>query len=312
MITLILIIGLKYWKEKEKQKKKFLYLGIAVITGLVLMIWPIKNLILFGQFTSTSWTGFNLSRGTTVPLQVIKAYQKDGTVPANILSETRKYEREHELEFPSPVSQIEKSTGGRNYNHYIFLIENPDLSRSAIIYRIVNPLHWVKRTLEHYLVWTQPSHHFYLKPAVNPAQDNQLYQFYNQVINRTIFFDLRPGIKSSVLGSIPLPHVFLMDEDLPFTLFGLVIFPLTIVFGGWKVYQYFKTGSIHKGQYLIVIIFITLWVLILPCLTDGFESNRMRFPILPFIIYIIILGLKDIWDKILSYLHDNKPKTNQT
>ena len=299
---LVITVAIKMLMEKRFNKRLFTYsTKIMIIVGLLLSLWPLKNLMIFGQYTSSSWSGFNLSRGTDTSITMIDEYRKTGRVAPTVTEKLVEFEERLDLASPSPVSQINKSSGGRNFNHYLFLVYNPELVKSAISYRLNNPLHWAKQTIEHYLVWTQPSitnSNIY----TSPAEENPVYRNFNKLFEASIFFDLRPFVLSIYPDYEHLPDFFLFKSSLPFTLFGLVLFPILITYSGWKSINLIKKENDILGFYIFIILLIILWNLFIPCLTDGYESNRMRYAILPNLIILLILFMKDTLHRLSTFV----------
>lgn len=258
---------------------------ILLLVGL--LIWPLKNMFLFGQFTSTSWQGFNLSRGTEVTSAVIENYRREGVVPASIQSTLDQFQKKHNISEPNVLSQINKSTGGRNWNHYLYLDQNPELTRKAISYRLHNPLHWIKQTIFHYITWTRPS---YINPYTGElfGPHTPLYDWFAGGIKNTLFFDLRPPLGKLIPSQIQWPHVIRLNKDVPFTVFGFLIFPFLLFFSLRLARKKWVSNKRRVAAYLTGLLYNVLWVLAIPCVTDGFEGNRMRYAIFPLLIILFV------------------------
>ena len=289
----IIFYSLLYQKSEESRSKIRTYSILAGVFLLIILFWPIKNKILFNQYTSSSWIGYNLSRGTDVPTKEIDQFYNTGAISEEVTAKLKQFQKKWNFSEPNVLTQKDKSTGGRNWNHYLFLVYNPELKKASMIYRVTNPLHWLKQSLYHYLTWTLPSYQrsydlLFLGPS------NLRYQQYANLISSSIFFDLRPLLSNIEPADIEWPHVIRINKEVPYTVFGLVIFPLLLAGSVIITYRALKNNETFGYLYLIYLYNI-LWVVIIPCLTDGYEGNRMRYAIFPFLITFSLVGLKLVW-----------------
>jgi len=291
-ISLFFLMAAMYTSIFRVKFRKFLQKEWVVILFLLLglLLWPIKNKILFGQFTFSSWQGFNLSRGTDVTSEVIEDYRREGFVPDRIHTALDQFQIRHGISAPNVLSQIEKSTGGRNWNHYLFLDQNPTLTRQAILYRLQNPLHWIKQTIFHYLTWTMPS---FINPYTGElyGPDTPLYRQYARGIRNIFFYDLRPPLGTLIPPGFRWPHVIRLNRDVPFTIFGLLCFPTLLSLSILMTKEKWHSGKKAEAAFLALILFNVSWALAIPCLTDGYEGNRMRYAIFPLLLMILYSAL---------------------
>ena len=58
--------------------------GSTIIFLFLLFAWPTKNLILFDNFTYTTWEGYNLARGTPVKSDTLIEYLAHGQIPEKV------------------------------------------------------------------------------------------------------------------------------------------------------------------------------------------------------------------------------------
>lgn len=108
----------------------------------------------------------------------------------------------------------------------------------------------------------------------------------------TVFYDLRPEIADLGPGAKKWIKERIMEEHnepVPFTIFGLFIFPLFLTVSFTLTLSAFLTEEPNRGTLLLIALFTILWVLAVPILTDGYEGNRMRYAITPYMILFFMV-----------------------
>ena len=287
-----LLLALLY--ARHRGRKRLPLASILVSSGLLvalLALWPLKNYLLFGEYTFSTWEGYNLARGTGVESEVLEEYIRSGTVPAAIEEELAHFQRTHGFSGVGVLTEYETTAGGRNWNHYLLTAVNEPLHSQAIEARIQNPERWLRQIRKNYAAWTRAS---YVQPylgTIRGPEDGEYIQ-YASLHRRLLFFDTRPWLEPYFPGFFEALR--LKRKPLPLTLFGLVLFPLLMVvslsMAFWRLRkrQYFGAAS-------ILIPWITVaWVLLIPCLTDGSEGNRMRFGVTAYLVVLAAIVLKEL------------------
>jgi hypothetical protein len=267
-----------------RASKKILYTAAI----LAVFIVPLKNKLVFDQFTTSSWTGFNLIRGTKQPRETLREFKERGVVPPPIEKALHDFETTYNLEEPNVLSQINKSTGGTNMNHYLLLEVNPVLTRRAVQYRLNNPLHWLKQTIYHYLTWSAPPFlNTYTYQLRGPSTPSYLGA---ASIYETIFYlDARPSLEKLMVRKVNWPSLLLLREEVAYPIFGIFYFPVLMVLSLITILRKFKQGDKKTTALMVVMIYNIIWALLVPILTDGFESNRMRYAVFPLLITLSMM-----------------------
>lgn len=273
-------------KDKHSLKLKAVYISMPILFAL-LIIWPIKNKLLFDKFTFSTWTGFNLSRIPMGPKSwentELFDFFKDGTVPA------RTQLHIHQLKNRLNVSSIKILEGEyinegtrwkrKNWNHYVFIDTQKPLVRETIQWRLKNPVLYLKSTVKHYFHWVRPTYSFTNPgPIRNAFNLSDLGLKYAETHQGILFFDFNEWI-----------HV---SNIYPFTIYGLILLPLLFFMSIYLIYYKWITRSEGDGVGFSILTISTLnffWVFIIPCLTDGYEGNRMRFAVTPCQLVMIII-----------------------
>jgi hypothetical protein len=263
----------------------------TVVLGILLLSWPLKNYVLFDQFTFSTWEGFNMGVGW-LDLAVLDKYRGSGSVPENIQQDILTFQQRHGFSETEMLvlAAPEKSSGVRNWNHYIFSQYNGPLRKEAILARVRDPARWLRTTITYYLAWTRAS---YVDPYGDQIRgpDKEQYLAYATFHRKLFYNDLRSIVNS--LLSIDVRFYIREQTLLPLTMFGVFVFPLLLlispIFAIWKL----RKGLLVDFAIINIMWFTVLWVLLIPILTDGNEGNRMRFSITPFLVILALMLLKE-------------------
>jgi hypothetical protein len=263
----------------------------SIVFGLVLVallaVWPSKNRALFGQYSSSSWAGYNLT--LRIPVKspqrsTLNRYIRTGQYPASV---DRRFD-----EILPGASELqrrlllgaEKSDGSRNWNHLLFVETNRALVGMGLHWRRMHPARWLSRAVAYYAMWSRPTFvHPYEGYIRGPAHSP--YRGYAGIWGALFFADLRPIIEGVTPSFEFHEQARVLSGRVPYTVFGL-IFPLCLAAVALTVLRRRRsadTGAAIAGILLLVL----LWSAALPCLTDGVEGNRMRFATSPFLLVLI-------------------------
>ena len=256
--------------------------GLAAL-AIGVTVWPLKNLAVFGQFTYSTWEGLNLARGTEA-MSVLAGDEWRPEAQAGLVS---LHER-----FPgAPLNVVAgnvKCDGSINQNQYGFVTLNPRLTTAAVRWRFGHPGEWAGLAVTQYAMWTRASYaDGYREGLAVPG--NEAYRRYALAHWALFYADLRPLAETASARWASLGVSRITGRPVPLTLFGWGVFPLILIGTlalNWK--PAVRQGDAVAGVCLLMALCI-LWVMGVPCLTDGQEGNRMRFAVDPF---ILALGLR--------------------
>ncbi len=251
------------------------WLRAAVLLAVLLAAWPLKNALLFGAPVASTWAGYNLSRGTPVEHPALWAYIESGAVAPPL---AREWERRApaSLRATPVVAAPVKSTGNRNWNHYAFLLTYRELAREAIAWRREHPRAWLRQGLANYLLWGRPSYldSYWERPR---GPDHPLYAGYAHWHQRLLFPDLRALVVRLSPGAAVHAQTVVWGGPAAYTLFAAVVLPLLL--GTLAVVLPRRLSTRPEAWVALLAAAALLWVLAVPCLTDGTEGNRMRYPV---------------------------------
>jgi hypothetical protein len=288
-LLVLVMIGLIHRERRHLYWTKVA--GITLFLVFLLTAWPLKNLILFDQYTYSTWTGYNLAHDTEVRSDVLEAFIFHGDVPAGLSAEIAEFRIENNIAEVDVIENSQKSTSHRNWNHYIFTKVNSELTKEAIQAKVGNPLEWLKTSLSNYMKWSRASNVDHISSRTL-GPDNPTYNLYAR-IHRTIFFlDFRPLLEHFAPSLEGHWRFSMSGYPVPFTLFGLFTLPWIVGSSIYSSICMLRRRQFHELATVVVPLFTVLWVLIVPCLTDGSEGNRMRFSITPYLIVLAIMALR--------------------
>lgn len=277
------LTGLLVWFRKERDRRDWVVTVAMAVLLVGITAWPLKNLVVFGQFTSSTWEGMNLARG-------VEGLAKEASRP-EWGRKTEEGLAALRARYPgAPVRVLEsrtKSDGSINMNQYRWVVLNPPLKTLASRWRNQHPGEWFRIARAQYWMWTRASYaDCYLDALAVPG--NAAYRLYARIHEAVFYPDLRPA-----LGQV-CPAVWegvvshITHRPVPVTGFGAVTFPALMIgvlaFNGSGRGR----GRLPSAGTCMVMVYAVVWVLVVTCLTDGHEGNRMRFAVDPLIAILAV------------------------
>ncbi|MDI6774287.1 MAG: hypothetical protein QME60_02675 [Verrucomicrobiota bacterium] len=254
-------------------------LTTSALLVLLLFAWPMKNYLLFGDFTYSSWEGYNLTRGAPISSDTLTAFIAEGRVADPVRDAMNNFLTQHRFSRPEALSRPTKSTGGRNWNHYILLLSNRPLKRAAWQWRWEHPAWWLIHAWRGYLAWTQPAYVWsYTGRIMGP--ETELYRVCAHLHEMLFFADLRRIGQPPALAYRPMDSA-LAPDTVAYTAFGFVLFPALMLSALGLVLRRLTQRRFGEVALLLPACWTILWVLVVPCFSDAYEGNRMRFSLAP-------------------------------
>lgn len=265
-----------------------------VVLAAALSLWPLKNYLLFGHFSYSSWTGFNLAKNLPVSNRTFQNYMTWGEVSRQTRAALSTFTGRFG-DAARVIAAPRKTGGARNWNHLVMLEVDQALVREGIAWRTRNPGKWMARVGFHYHCWSLPT---YFNPydleSMLPRQTG--IRQYESVYSALLYADLRPRGKTTTgVGKKKKMRV-------PFSIFGVAAVPLLLLAAAYLMVRDLRRKKLC-GAVLAVSLFCTLWVLVIPCLTDGNEGNRMRFSVGPLMIVMLCSALNRLCNRVARSRH---------
>jgi hypothetical protein len=270
------------------------WLRSATLLAVLLALWPLKNALLFGTPVTSSWIGYNLTRGTPVQQPAFESYLHTGVVAETLRQQWLRIAPAFLRDAPVLVAPT-KNGEVRNWNHYIFLLTYRQLERDALAWRREHPGEWLRQSLANYLLWGRPSYieSYWLRLR---GPDSALYRRYAGWHQRVMFPDLRGMVVRWTPAAAVHRSTIMWGGPAPYTLFSLVGLPLLLATLALLLPERLCRGP---DAWVAVLAAIALvWVLVVPCLTDGTEGNRMRYPVSPCVLLLSSWAGAAAWQRI--------------
>lgn len=267
----------------------------TVLLAVLLMVWPLKNYLLFGQFTFSSWTGYNLAHGIGIEGNYFRSKDPIHRACAQI----DRFKKAHLLKSYAVLDQRKKPDGEDNWNHYLFLTINPDLKARALAWYRSNPKQWLGNALANYLRWSRAPFTDPYTGVTLGTRANPCYRMYADTVRAAVYLDFAaspgPGDLTAAKAPMPLP------------VFGLILFPALLIASLAQAVHALRRSNGKDAFTISFMLFCLLWVLIVPCLTDGHEGNRMRFCLNPYLIALSVLVITDFYGRARQRRLQSKP-----
>ncbi len=234
-----------------------------VITTMVLLAWPLKNYCLFGRFTYTTWTGFNLLQGldeSSRPAAPPVTPDRFKDIPA--------------------VGEIWKKNGVLNWNSYAIMMQSEEMGRQARRVLRENPRLLVWKALRDYWNFARFSlrHPYEGYYGLDGEETDRLRRAWMGFYERFLLLDFRTARE---LGAA-LPDDPLVKSLSPFYL-G---FPAIILIALLRIAVTWRRDPLRARTAAFMLLSI-LWVLTMVLFVDGMEGNRMRFSTEPFLFILL-------------------------
>lgn len=283
---LVVGAGLLLFLPRYRRK---LWLAI-LIPGLCLSLLYVKNFVLFGEFSASSWFGMSLWKisGRQLPHTQVKQWvAEDKLSPVSLIevySGPEKYPAHYRSNNPyahiPALAQLDKSTGAKNLNHFSII---------AIASQYRHDAHYVLRHApQSFLIGVAGASFGYFKTSSdleflerNKQQISHMDRLYNYLFYGKIPYNILDS------GLVPITS----DKPQFFFLFLLLGLPLLLL-NGLRLALGRRTASrFDRSQRLVIgyLCFNITYVALISSLFEIGENNRIRFSTDP--LSIVLLGV---------------------
>ena len=272
----ILFAG-RYVHPGERPTRRALIMAVLIL-AVGLSAWPIKNYLVFGQYTFSSWTGYNLARSTPIRHPVLETFNlsRKPELPPEIEAAGKSFEPVLGVKPVNVVKNPVKSNGYPNWNHLSFLLLCPELGREAVQWRRDHPAEALKAVLRNYLIWCRP---MYRQTAARRClgPENRTYQALCEAIQRYSNPNLRPWLETATPDWGIHSATRHRDVPLDYSLYGLVLYPMMLLV---LIAIMVKRIPQRRPVEWVVLLCLgcELFAGAVTWLTDGLEGGRLAFP----------------------------------
>lgn len=277
--------------------RRKMIVGTALVPLLLLASLYVKNLVLFGEFSASSWTGMNLAATTVgqLPSHEREPLIKQGKLSpvamiprfSRLESYPRGYLEENGFRGIAALRQVRKSTGAPNYNHLAYVSISKRYLKDDLYVMAHRPKALLAGLLySWYYYYQSTGGYFGLDMNRNKtAPLDVLYDhlFYGAIPWRVwlpILAKLSPGYPAAP-SLIPRPFVFL-----------LVGLPLVLFWGMRLAVKPQQAAATLSRPQRMLILYVCLNIIYVALVGNFFEcgeNERFRFEIDP--LHVVLLGL---------------------
>ncbi len=166
-------MALAMWAVRShRRRKRLTLLGVAIV-ALVLSLTPaVKNRVLYGWFTDSSFTGMNIASRTLFlsPETVRKEVEKGAVTPLALIPRFSEpeiyldYYGEKNLTGKDLLDDVDKSTGYPNWDHIIMVRASREYGANTWTLLRAYPLELIKTTINGVYIFFGFESHRYLWP----------------------------------------------------------------------------------------------------------------------------------------------------
>jgi hypothetical protein len=262
------VIALAPFLDREKRR------GLAAVSLAVLVavsLWFLKNEILVGSFSGSTWLGLSLTKRWPLSQEEVKELKDSGEIPP--YWQRRPFQEPRELAvygfFENREPKVHpaldapyKSNGEPNFNHRDYVSISDELLSADLRILRRYPLRYVQRTATALLL--------YLQPGPNSVHFLVDYDFdrvhrYRDFLTRYVFLGGR--VERPIRMLEPRPNLLLF------------VFPLLLSVGAFCLVR----GSGAPRALHAYMLVTVLWVTAVSNLVEIGENDRMRWEIEPFL-----------------------------
>jgi hypothetical protein len=271
-----------------------LQIGPAAVLLLVLLSWPLKNYLVFGHFIYSSWSGYNLRIQLPVAQHPeLDRYIGTGRVSPATARRLRQATRGYSAAGRQLLTNPRKSDGSPNWNHLLFLWTNQDITRRATAWRLSHIRLWLAKGVGQYWMFTRATFTESYEGGIR-GPEGPVYRAYAATVRQLVFADLRPFLEPLLPFPIIHDQAMIRGKPVPYTFFGVVLFPATMAAALWLLLAGLKRRT-PEAPAMAVAWLCVFWNVLVPCATYGFESNRARFTTLALFLVLFCYVLRSGW-----------------
>jgi hypothetical protein len=250
---------------------------VGVIGLLLVSAWPLKNLVRFGFFGLSSWSGLSLARGLPTGESLLPsgypsrlaAFARSSSEPVDVTLADRMQRLVPPTFRDSPVlSELTKPDGSPNWNHYALIPLSRDLGIAAREQLLRDPSLLLLKALDFYL------NGYAIYEARWPYQHGFAPEMTTGALWATAFeFIVFQRFRSYDPGRTMVSTGF------------AVLFPIILL--GTVVALRRRRPWRNEERAVALMLFTILWVLALVLFVDGPEGNRVRFCTEPYLFLVV-------------------------
>jgi hypothetical protein len=267
---------------------------LAALAPLLLVsAWYLKNQLLFGQFTASTWFGLNFSKMTNSMLTAGDrgALKEAGVISAvSLVAPFSAPERYYEA-IPRPAAtgipvldQELKPSGVPNFNNSVFIRVSRGYGEDGLRILARRPGAYLNGLANSYLTGFRPSTE-YLFLARNAGRIRWLERFSDIAFSGRFFYQLDRGLRYTN------PAGFYLRGLLNAGWFTVVAYAL--VFGLGLLLLLRPSSRVPHSSSLVFLWFNATWLVVAGNALEVGENNRFRFAVDPLVFVFLVCVVRD-------------------
>ncbi len=306
----VLIAAAVLWLVRTNRRQVF---AVAAVAFCLVIALCVKNAVIVGAFTSSTWLGFNAE---TITTHQLTDEEHERLIAEGFMSPVGRRSTYDPLASFSDVlppsvptgipvlDQTADSTGRINYNNIGYLKLHPIYIHDAEAIIRHYPIAYVRSVVRACFAYFLPTGDFpfFLQNGPHVEAFDRIFStvFFGQWRRASNRKDLRRVDSAGGTWTLPL-------YTGTYLLIGL---PLLFGWGVWRVWRAVRAGDGRNPRMILLayvlfqILFMTAVVNLLSC----FENNRYRLPIDPF--FVALLGMAI--ERIVSRFSASRSRSRQT
>jgi hypothetical protein len=265
-LVVVVIVLRRQWRR---------VLAVAAVPVLVVLTWYVKDAVLFGTSTTSSWLGMNVARLVLfkAPPSVVSQLEHQGTltplasVPA--FGGPKTYVPRFVRPTPSSVAALGplyKKDGATNFNNPIYISVSSQYLHDDIAYIRARPSEYVGDVNSAVQVWLVPSDQNFAN-SLNWPHVRGYSSFYDKAVEWQPVVD--PGAANVVFATTPSPLSWL-------SLQAIAVYVLTLFGAPILLWRRRRVDRAFAGT-VAVLWWTTVYAFVASSLIEIGENERFRF-----------------------------------
>jgi hypothetical protein len=291
----VMVAAMLFWYFRKNRRRTVIAMLLPFL--LVLSLY-VKNGLLFGSFSSSTWLGMNVARMATFRLgeDVRREMVRKGELSPLALTERfrplqeyRGVIRDSTKTGIAVLDQEVKSTGEINFNNREYIELSRGYMRDALHVVAHKPGVYLDAYIHSYFTYLLPSTN-YLFVEVNRRHIRGFDRIYNLLLlAQPVSYDTERSEKGSAN--------YIVTTLLTMSLVLFVAVPFLTLYG-WRVARRSLKQGGEASPFAITLLYISLNLAYVTIVGNAFEmaeNNRFRFTIDPYFLTVAGIFLTDRW-----------------
>ncbi|MBI1389947.1 MAG: hypothetical protein GC154_16020 [bacterium] len=285
-------------------------MALALLPLALLMSVYVKNYVLYGEFTTSTWLGMNLFQitGRQMPRNLRLQYIQSGLMSPLALKSTFRRLRIYKpcISMPSKTGEPLldnplKTTDAKNLNDLAFIEISKRYYQDSVAAIVHDPPAYAKGIAKAWYLHFVPST-YYLYLHQNRMKILPYIRVYNTLIYGQMNehfviddYDGSPGETVKAIGHLGL--------------FLIVAYGVSLAFGAAQIKRLIRSGDYARSAVIAYMLWTILFVSLTGNSLEVDENNRFRFLIDPFLYILIAYFISNYAQRWINHHHLGTRKT---